>query len=160
MYQIGTSIYLNYSLIARWLKCFHIFTAAINKSNIITEICTCGNISEEYVFRRNCWIKMCLHFKFYCCLVTKSCSASLRPHGLLPARLLYVWDFPGKTGVGRYFLLQEIFSTQGLNLHLLHWQADSSSVSHLGSLILEAYRVAFKGPYWIHPVFTTSMLGY
>ena len=37
--------------------------------------------------------------------------------------------FPGKnTGVGRHFLVQGIFSTHGLNphlLHLLHWQADS-----------------------------------
>ena len=39
------------------------------------------------------------------------------------------WDFPGKnTGVGYHFLLQEIFPTQGSNLHLLlgrkiphHW---------------------------------------
>ena len=43
------------------------------------------------------------------------------PHALEPARLLCPWDFPGKnTGVGcQYFLLQEIFRTQGLNLHLL-----------------------------------------
>ena len=34
--------------------------------------------------------------------------------------------FPGKnTGVGCHFLLQGIFPTQGLNLHLLHWLADS-----------------------------------
>ena len=46
-----------------------------------------------------------------------------------PTRLLRPWDFPGKnTGVGCHFLLQEIFPTQGLNLHLLsllHGQADS-----------------------------------
>ena len=29
------------------------------------------------------------------------------------------------TGVGCYFLLQGIFLTQGLNPHLLNWQADS-----------------------------------
>ena len=35
-------------------------------------------------------------------------------------------DFPGKnTGVGCHFLLQGIVPTQGLNLHLLHWQVDS-----------------------------------
>ena len=37
---------------------------------------------------------------------------------------------------GCYFLVQGIFSTQGLNLHvlhLLHWQADSLPLSHLGS---------------------------
>ena len=56
-------------------------------------------------------------------------SDSLQPHGLEPTRLLCPWDFPGKnTGVGSHFLLQGIFPTQGLNLHLqrlLHWQADS-----------------------------------
>ena len=39
-------------------------------------------------------------------------------------RILHPWDSPGKnTGVG--CLLQGIFPTQGLNLCLLHWQADS-----------------------------------
>ena len=43
-----------------------------------------------------------------------------------PARLLSPWDFPGKnSGVGWHFLLQGIFLTQGLNPHLLHWQANS-----------------------------------
>ena len=46
-------------------------------------------------------------------------------------------DSPGKnTGVGGHALLQGIFPTQGLNLGLLgllHWQADSSPLSHLGS---------------------------
>ena len=42
-------------------------------------------------------------------------SNSLRPHGLQPTRLLHPWDFPGKgTGVDCRFLLQGIFTTQGL----------------------------------------------
>ena len=42
--------------------------------------------------------------------------------------------FLGKsTGVGCCFLLQGIFPTQGLNSHLLHWQADSLPLSHQGS---------------------------
>ena len=53
---------------------------------------------------------------------------------LYPARLLYPWDFPGKnTEVGCHFLLQGIFPTQGSNPRLLHWQADSSPLSHQGS---------------------------
>ena len=49
-------------------------------------------------------------------------------------RLLCPWDFPGKNArEGSYFLLWEIFPTQGLNSHLLHWQVDSSPLSHLGS---------------------------
>ena len=69
-----------------------------------------------------------------------SCSVmsySLHPHGLQPTRFLCPWFFPGKnTGVSSHFLLQVIFLTQGSNLHLLcllHWQADSLPLSHLGS---------------------------
>ena len=40
--------------------------------------------------------------------------------------------FPSKnTGMGCYFLLQGIFLTQGLNLNLLHWQANSLPLSHI-----------------------------
>ena len=64
-----------------------------------------------------------------CVLSCSVVSNSLQLHGLYPARLLCPWDFPGKnTGVGCHSLLQGIFLTQGLNLHLLcllHWQADS-----------------------------------
>ena len=60
---------------------------------------------------------------------------SLQPRGLQLTRLLCPWDFPGKnTGVGCHFLVLEIFLTQGLNLHLLHWQADSLLLSYRGSL--------------------------
>ena len=50
-------------------------------------------------------------------------------------RLLYSWNFPVKnTKVGCHFLLQGIFLTQGSNLCILHWQADSLPLNHLGSL--------------------------
>ena len=42
---------------------------------------------------------------------------------------------PGiNTGVGYHFLLLGIFPTQGLNLYLLHWQADFLPPSDQGSL--------------------------
>ena len=57
-----------------------------------------------------------------------SCVQLLRPQGLQPARLLCPWDSPGNnTAVGCPFLVQEIFPTQTLTLHLLlgrilyHW---------------------------------------
>ena len=54
-------------------------------------------------------------------------SSSFRRFGLYPTRLLCLRDSPGKiTGVSCRALLQGIFPTQGLNLHLLsllHWQA-------------------------------------
>ena len=44
----------------------------------------------------------------------------------LQAPLSMPWDFPGKnTGVGCHFLFPGIFPTQGSNLCVLHWQADS-----------------------------------
>ena len=43
-------------------------------------------------------------------------SDSLRPQGLYPARLLCLWDSPGKnTGVGCHLLLQGSFPIQGSN---------------------------------------------
>ena len=51
-----------------------------------------------------------------------------------PARLLCLWDFPGKnTGVGCNFLLPGIFLTLQLNSSLLHWQENSFLPSHQGS---------------------------
>ena len=61
---------------------------------------------------------------------------SLRPHGLLSTRLLCPWDSPGMdTGVDCHSLLQGIIPTQGSNLHLLRWHADSLPLSHQGSLV-------------------------
>ena len=69
-----------------------------------------------------------------------SVSNSLRPE-LQATRLLCPWDFPGKnTGVGGHLLLQGVFLGQGLNPHLLHWQADSLLLSHLGSRALQTYK--------------------
>ena len=42
-------------------------------------------------------------------------------------------EFPGKnTGMGCHFLLQGIFPTQQLNLHLLHWQVVSFTTAPPG----------------------------
>ena len=56
-----------------------------------------------------------------CCLVAKSCPNLFQSHGLKLARCLCPWYFPGKnTGMGRHFLLQGIFLTQGWKPRLLH----------------------------------------
>ena len=68
----------------------------------------------------------------HACYVTLVVSPSLRPYGLTPARLLCLWDSPGKsTRVAFHALLQGIFGTQRWNpclqwlLHcrqiLYHW---------------------------------------
>ena len=62
---------------------------------------------------------------FMCSVV----SDSLRLHGLEPTRLLCPWDPPGKNAEeGCCALLQGIFPTQPLNLHLLcllRWEISS-----------------------------------
>ena len=51
----------------------------------------------------------------------------------LPTWLFCPWDFPGKnTGMSFHFFFWGISLTQGLNPCLLHWQADSLPLSHLG----------------------------
>ena len=69
--------------------------------------------------------------------VTSVVSDSLLPYGLKPTRVFYPWDSPGKNiGVACHVLLQGIFLSQGLNLHLLcllrcRWIL--YPLSHLGS---------------------------
>ena len=50
----------------------------------------------------------------------------------VPTGLLCPWASPGKnTRVGCHALLQGILPTQGLNPHLLSWQAECLPLSHL-----------------------------
>ena len=67
-----------------------------------------------------------------CVLSHPVTSKSLWLHGLQPARFLCPRNFLGKyIGAVCHFLLQGIFLTQGLNLHLFclpHWQGDSLSL--------------------------------
>ena len=66
-------------------------------------------------------------------LVAQLCP-TLRPHGMQPATLFSSQNSPGKnTGVGRHFLLQRIFLTQGLNPGLLHGRQILYHLSHQGS---------------------------
>ena len=83
------------------------------------------------------------------CFAVLSCSVmsdSLWPLELQPAKLLCPWDSLGKnTGVSCHALLQEVFLTQELNfslLFLLHWQADSLPLCHLGSPIIKQYNTS------------------
>ena len=61
-------------------------------------------------------------------------SDSLRPNGLYPTGLLCPWDSPGKnTGMGRHFLFQVIFPTQGSNPGPPHCGQMLKPLSHQGS---------------------------
>ena len=86
----------------------------------------------------------CLILPTYNKLCVCACSAmsgSLQPYGLYPARLLCSWDSSGKEYWNwlRYFLLQRIFPTQGLNLSLLsllHFRDSFLSLEPLRRLII------------------------
>ena len=96
---------------------------------VTEEVVGCDSLQGEKVLQA---LSGCV----FSCLVRFD---SLQPHGLQPTRLLCPWNFSGKnTGMGFPFLLQGIFLTQGSNscfLNLLHWQADSLPLCHLGSPI-------------------------
>ena len=68
-------------------------------------------------------------------LVTKACPTLVTPW-TVGCQALCPWDSSDKNiRVGCHFLLQGIFPTQGSNpylLCLLHWQADSLPLNHLG----------------------------
>ena len=64
-------------------------------------------------------------------------SSGSSVHGILRARILE-W-------IG-HFLLQEIFLTQGLNWHLLHWQADSLPPSHLRTPLFKEEKATVLAP--------------
>ena len=55
-----------------------------------------------------------------------------KSHGQETSRLQSM-EFSKQEYRSREFLLQGIFATQGLNLHLLHWQAESLPLCHLRS---------------------------
>ena len=59
---------------------------------------------------------LCIYSSMY----SRSVVSNSSNHGPQPARLLCLWDFPGKnSGVGCHCLLQEIFPDQGLKLGIL-----------------------------------------
>ena len=82
-------------------------------------------IQEKYIGTAN----MCIPFRVCVCPDTKLRLTLCDPTEHIPTGSSVHGIFPGKnTGVGCHFLLQGIFLTQGLNMHLLcllHWQADS-----------------------------------
>ena len=73
-------------------------------------------------------------------------NSFVTPRWTVARQLLYPWDFPGKnTGVGCHFLFQGIFLTQGWNLYLLPWEADSFPLNHQESPNLFVNLISIKG---------------
>ena len=120
----------------------------------VSSVCVCfmadGSYTREAKPRIAC--KASAHIRFTHIPLTKaspmaksvkeseSVSHSVMSDSVTPwtiACQVPLWDFPGKnTGVVCCFLFQGIFLTQGSNPHLLwllHWQAESLPLSHVGS---------------------------
>ena len=68
------------------------------------------------------------------CSVTQLCLTLCDTMAYRPLGSSVHGIFRQEYGVGCHFLLQGIFPTQGLNLHLLHWQVNSLLLSHLRRL--------------------------
>ena len=89
-------------------------------------------------------ISILLCVKVDCCVMISQMDVCMRAQSRLalcdpmdcsPPRLLCPWGSPGKnTTVGYHSFLQGIFPTEGLNVHLLHWQVYSLPLNHQGSL--------------------------
>ena len=82
--------------------------------------------------------RLALRGELAMCMLSHSVTSnSLRPHELWPTRLFCPWDFfffLGKNiGLGCHFLLQGIFLDTGIEPASPAFQADFSSLSHLGS---------------------------
>ena len=65
-----------------------------------------------------------------CCLVNKQCLILFNPMDYSPPGSSLHGISQQEHWNGCHFLLQGIFLTQGSNLSLLHWQADSLPLSH------------------------------
>ena len=98
---------------------------------------------------QHCQLAICLM-----CLVAQSYQ-TLQSHGLYSARLLCLWDFPGKnTGVGCHALLQGIFPTLGWNPRLLHCRRIlyllSIREAHTPYKIKSLKNIKFFLKIWVH----------
>ena len=70
---------------------------------------------------------------YFVCVCVQLCLTLCDPLDWIDQQAPFSMEFSCKnTGAGCHFLLQGIFPTQGSNLCLLHWQADSLSLGHLG----------------------------
>ena len=89
--------------------------------------------------------KLTYVFLLVMCVCNSVMSDSLRPYGLQPSRLLCPWAFQGKsTWVGWPFLLQGIFSAQGLNSGFLHCLQILYHLSHQGNMWASKERDSVK----------------
>ena len=102
-------------------KLFLLFWAHILRSWTKAVILCCFAVIEHHII--SLWIKILISNNNHACMLSYFYRVWLcATLWLQPARLLCIWDSPGKnTGVGCHALLQGIFPTQESNLCPLPW---------------------------------------
>ena len=122
IYSYIICVYIQRNRLIDWIIniCSHVHT------------CTCNHIN---IFK---YMHLFAHISLSL-LASSGMPSSLWFHGLWSTMLLCPWDLSSKNiRVDCHILLQEIFPTQGSNSclqYLLHCQADSLPLNHLGSPI-------------------------
>ena len=108
---------------------FQIRRRVLKKFWMCVCVCSCGFYFIKAVLSQQSYWRGPYWRGFYanqdscvnCCVSSSVMSDPWQSHGPKPSRLLCLWNSPGmNTEVGGHFLLQGIFSTQGLNPGLLH----------------------------------------
>ena len=111
----GFSYFVCYLVLSSW---------RLDKSTFMIKMCCAIDLKKKTAMQRQLFI---LRKGGVRC--AQSISRVWVFENSMDCRFLYPWNFPHMNiGAGCHFLLQGIFSTQGLNPHLfylLHWQADS-----------------------------------
>ena len=87
-----------------------------------------------YIYLPDTYIYVYTYIYIHVCVCSQSCLTLCDPIDCSPLgssvhEIFQAWN----TGAGCHFCLQGIFPTQGLNLCLLHLQADSLPLCHLRS---------------------------
>ena len=107
------------------------FNNNINKQDLIDIYKIFHSTVSAYAFFSSVYAMLCYGKSL------QPCPTLCDPMDCSPVGSSVHGIFPGEnTGMGSHFLLQGIFLTQDLNLHLLcllHWQADSLPLCHLKS---------------------------
>ena len=112
-------------------------TGKVNLNSLISQMGTvipaykgCCKLKWEHVYKALSKVPAQWKVKVKV-LAAQSCPMTLRPHGLQPARLLCLGNFPGKnTGVDCQSLLQGIFLAQGSAPSLLDYMQVLYHLSH------------------------------
>ena len=125
----------------KWNNVFKFFKSYKSRASLVAQwwksTWQCRRWVWSLIWEDPTWLKTTkpLCCAMLSCLVTQSCLLLCNLPGLIASQASLCMGFPRQEyWSGSHFLLQEIFLAQGSNpWGLLHWQADSLPLHHLGS---------------------------